>query len=362
MLIGFVALYILCLTRYAPEGASSRVRVFQYLDFLRGQGVHVDAHPLLDAEYIAALYQGRRYSLYRMLRAYFLRVRLMLSAGQYDVVWYEKELLPWLPAWFERFFLTKNVCRVVDYDDAIHERYLTNNHGFVRWFFGGKIARVMGSATAVVVGSHALAAYAQQADAPQVYFLPSVVDLVHYPVRTVSAEQPFTVGWIGTPVTAQKYLPVVIPALRLLAEYLDFRLVLIGAGDVSIDGFEVERRDWRLNEEGTLLADVDVGIMPLTDGRWEAGKCGYKLIQYMACGIPVVASAVGENNYIVSEGENGFLVRSVEEWVAALRVLADDPERARAMGLAGRRRVEETYSLAVTGPRLLEILTDAGRG
>lgn len=336
--------------------------MFQYLDILHGQGVHIDVHPLLDAEYIAALYEGRRYSLSRVLRAYLLRVRLLLSAAQYDVVWYEKELLPWLPAGLERIFLTKRVCQIVDYDDAIYERYRANQYGLVRRCFGSKIASVMGTATAVVAGSHALVEYARHAGAQQVHFLPSVVDLAHYPVRAVSTGQPFTVGWIGTPVTAQKYLPVVIPALRLLAEYLDFRLVLIGAGDVSIDGFEAERRDWRLNEEGTLLADVDVGIMPLTDGRWEAGKCGYKLIQYMACGIPVVASAVGENNYIVSEGENGFLVRSVEEWVAALRALADDPERARAMGLAGRRRVEEAYCLAVTGPRLLEILTDAGRG
>ncbi len=350
---------VLCLPRYVSIGASSRVRVFQYLDFLHDHGIHVDVKPFFEREYIEALYQGRRCSRFSVIRAFIKRMRFILTATDYDLLWYEKELLPWLPGWFERFFLPARVRQLVDYDDAIYQRYVGRRNPFVRWVLGHKITAIMQGAQGVVAGSHTLTEYARQAGAARVHFLPSVVDLSDYPVRSVSVGERFTVGWIGTPITAQKYLPLVMPALRKLAADVDFRLVLIGAGRVDFDGIDVELRDWSLNQEASLLADVDVGIMPLADGLWEQGKCGYKLIQYMACGIPVVASAVGENNYIVREGENGFLTRSDEEWVQALCTLAADPERARAMGLAGRRRVEEEYCLTVTGPRLLNILREA---
>lgn len=350
---------VLCLPRYASIGASSRVRVFQYLDFLHDHGIQIDVKPFFDREYIEALYQGRRRSRLAVIKAFIKRIRLILTATDYDLLWYEKELLPWLPGWCERLFLSARVCQLVDYDDAIYQRYIEGRSLFVRRILGHKIAGVMRGARGVVVGSHALAEYARQAGASRVCLLPSVVDLSGYSVRPAPTGGRFTVGWIGTPLTAQKYLPLVMPALRKLAADMDFRLVLIGAGGVDFSGIDVELRDWALNRDASLLADVDVGIMPLMDELWERGKCGYKLIQYMACGIPVVASAIGENKYIVREGENGFLARSDAEWVAALHTLAADPERARAMGLAGRRRVEEEYCLAVTGPRLLKILREA---
>jgi glycosyltransferase involved in cell wall biosynthesis len=99
--------------------------------------------------------------------------------------------------------------------------------------------------------------------------------------------------------------------------------------------------------------------MPLPDALWERGKCGYKLIQYMASGKPVVASPVGENVNIVSNGINGFLADSAESWRDALLVLVHDSELRRAMGLAGRSLVESKYSLKVTAPRLTKLMQEA---
>jgi len=99
--------------------------------------------------------------------------------------------------------------------------------------------------------------------------------------------------------------------------------------------------------------------MPLPDNPWERGKCGFKLIQYMACGKPVVASPVGVNREIVVDGVNGFLASTPKEWVEALLRLKADPELRRAMGEKGRRMVEEKYCLQVTAPRLHRILLEA---
>ena len=107
------------------------------------------------------------------------------------------------------------------------------------------------------------------------------------------------------------------------------------------------------------MADVqamDIGIMPLPDQTWARGKSGYKLIQYMACGLPVVASPVGGNSELVAHGETGFLATSPEEWRAALTRLLDDPELRKRIGAAGRERVVKEYSLAVHAPRLVELL------
>jgi hypothetical protein len=102
---------------------------------------------------------------------------------------------------------------------------------------------------------------------------------------------------------------------------------------------------------------MDIGIMPLTDTPWSRGKCGYKLIQYMACGLPVVASPVGVNTHIVEHGVNGFLAASDAEWRDALYKLARDPGLRQKMGTAGRLKVETDYSLAAWGPRVAAMLS-----
>jgi glycosyltransferase involved in cell wall biosynthesis len=102
--------------------------------------------------------------------------------------------------------------------------------------------------------------------------------------------------------------------------------------------------------------------MPIPDSPWTRGKCGYKLIQYMACGLPVVASAVGVNRQIVEEKINGLLADTTEQWVQALQVLKADAERSREMGMAGRLKVEARFSLQATAPRLGDLLKDTTNG
>jgi hypothetical protein len=108
--------------------------------------------------------------------------------------------------------------------------------------------------------------------------------------------------------------------------------------------------------EVSAIQSMDIGVMPLTDTPWARGKCGYKLIQYMACGLPVIASPVGVNKDIVEHGVNGFLAETDKEWCSAIETLLSDSELRRRMGAAGRKKVEESYSLQVWGPRVAQML------
>jgi glycosyltransferase involved in cell wall biosynthesis len=120
----------------------------------------------------------------------------------------------------------------------------------------------------------------------------------------------------------------------------------------------VEHRRWSEEREAKEIQACHVGIMPLPDGPWEQGKCGYKLVQYMACGAPVIASPVGVNRELVQHGVTGLLASSVDEWVEALRTLRGDAALRAVMGQRGRQVVEARYCVQVTAPRLVALFRE----
>jgi glycosyltransferase involved in cell wall biosynthesis len=152
------------------------------------------------------------------------------------------------------------------------------------------------------------------------------------------------------------------PALRELCADGRAKVVAIGSGDLNWGDVPVEVLAWSQATEVAALQKFDVGIMPLPDSPFERGKCGLKLLQYMACARPVVASPVGVNAEIVTNGINGFTASRHEDWVAALRALQDDGAKRANMGEAGRALVEAHYCLAVTAPRLAQLLRDTEAG
>ncbi|NUM43960.1 MAG: glycosyltransferase family 4 protein [Anaerolineales bacterium] len=349
---------VLLLARYGPLGSASRVRFYQYLPYLRAHGVEITLSPLLADEYVTNLYTGKRQSPGFLARAYLTRLRALLAARQFDLIWLEKEALPWLPAGFETPLLRTPL--VADYDDAVFHRYDMHPRRFIRALLGRKIDAVMRHAALVVAGNAYLAARAEQAGAKQVEILPSVVDTSRYAPTSPSHSNSFTIGWIGAPVTAP-YLQQIQPALAEICANGAARVILVGSGHVTLPGVPLEIRPWT---EATEVADIqqfDVGIMPLPDEPFERGKCGYKLIQYMACGLPVVASPVGVNQQIVEPGLNGFLATSPEEWVTALQTLRTSPSLRTQMGLAGRVKTEQFYSLQANAPKLLNLLQNVKR-
>jgi glycosyltransferase involved in cell wall biosynthesis len=352
---------ILVLTRYERLGSSSRIRFYQYTPYLQTHGVEVIHSPFFTDEYVKRLYTGQAVSKIAVLQAYIKRFFVLAGSASYDLLWIEKELFPWLPAWFEGLLHLFKVPYVVDYDDAVYHRYDMHPSSLVRRLFGRKIDQVMHHAALVIVGNEYLAERARQAGARGVEVLPSVVDVESYQTRKAATDPPFRIGWIGSPVTAP-YLDGVVDALTKFSQEMNIHITLIGAGEVSPFGnVPTSSHPWSEGLERTIGNMFDIGIMPLIDGPFERGKCGYKLVQYMAAGLPVIASPIGVNNQIVHPGENGYLAASTTEWLDAFRKLGTDTGLRLKMGKIGRQQAEQLYNLSVTAPRLLDLLSGVRR-
>ena len=348
-------LNVLALTRYGELGPSTRVRFMQFGAALAERGVAVDHAPLLDDGHLRRLYAGRPRRPLAVAAAYARHARAAARRA-YDLVWIEKELLPYVPARAERLLLA-GTPYVLDYDDATFHTYDRHASSIVRRAMGDKVARLMRGAALVVAGNDYLAGYAERAGARRVAVLPSVVDLGAYGPVHPEPPLPFTVGWIGSP-GSERLLETVRGPLEEIAADRDTRLVLVGASPAALAGVSHETWAWTQDTEVASIQSFHVGIMPLSDTPWERGKCGYKLIQCMGAGRSVVASPVGVNREIVTP-ETGFLAATPDEWVGALRALHGAPARRAAMGRAGRARVAAEYSLATAAPKLANLLRSA---
>jgi glycosyltransferase involved in cell wall biosynthesis len=350
---------ILVLPRYGPLAASSRLRFFQFLPALRSAGMEAVVSQLIDDRLLVRKYRRGGYGMAMLVAAYVRRVRALLRRNQFDLLWIEKEALPWLPVWFEEWLLGA-IPYVLDFDDAIFHNYDRSRSTVVRGLFGTRIDRLMARAQVVVAGNSYLAERAMRSGAARTHILPTVIDLERY-ARKVPAsgvERPRIV-WIGSPSTTQ-YLSMLAGPLAQLARTHEFTLRVIGGTNVRMPGVPTEVMPWSESAEAEAIRACDIGVMPLPDNEWERGKCAYKLIQYMACGLPTVASPVGANCDVTTDGQTGYLARTDSDWIARLEALLSDAALRTRMGNAGRASVEQKYSLQRIAPDLATLLLRAG--
>ncbi len=345
------------LPRYPADGPSSRLRMLQYIPALETAGATVKIQPFFDNGYLKKYFLTGKKSLRDAVTAAWRRREILKNARfNYDLIWIEKEVYPFLPSHFENDLVSSGVPYVLDYDDATFHNYDLNNNIIFRWLLSHKLDELITRASAVIVGNSYLGSYIRRFAGGSVVTIPTVVDLNRYPVRPFPVNKPFQLGWIGTPNNA-RYLELVVGALKSLKDEVSINLITVGAnGPAWFDKHVV--RPWRLEHEGADVASFDAGIMPIPDEPWERGKCGYKLIQYLAGGRPVIASPVGVNREIVTD-DVGFLATHHDDWSHAIMELVRHPELKIAMGKAARLRVETHYSLAVTAPQIINVLQQA---
>lgn len=347
---------LLALMKYGDRAASTRQRLLQYRSALRASGIVVDFVPLLDNAYIENLARpGANRGRWRIISAYLRRFHQLLDVEPWDVIWLYSEGFPYLPGFMERLVFRSGKPVVYDFDDAFFHQYDAHRNPIVRAALGRKLEPLLRGVSASFCGNAYLKAYADRF-CDNTVLLPTVVDAeIYRPIPNKKNGDLLTIGWIGSPSTWTHLRPV-MPLLSRLSETENFRIRVVGAGHVEERFAGVDFVDWTEQTEVSEIQRMDIGIMPLPDEPWARGKCGYKLIQYMACALPVIASPVGVNRDIVEHGANGFLAASEQEWKIALSTLLGDAGLRQRMGRAGRAKVEADYSLAVHAPRLIEVL------
>ena len=350
-------------TRHGRSAASTRQRLLQYVPALEAAGFRVRFEPLLGDDYVRSLVDGGGFSRLDVARSYLKRMRALLSGPSADIVWIYADLFPYLPGWLERLALSRSRAIVYDFDDAFFHTYGASSNRMVRGLLGRKFETLLQRAAACSCGNAYLLDYAARFCRRSI-ILPTVVDTDLYKPCMDRADPrgPLVIGWIGSP-TTWGYLRPLMPLLADLSRERGVKVRVIGAGvQAEKERFPgLELIDWCESREVADVQAMDIGIMPVPDDFWAKGKSGYKLIQYMACGLPVVAAPVGANRTIVEDNVTGFLADTASDWRASLDRLLEDAELRRGMGTAGRARVESEYSLQVQAPRLIDLFRSVSR-
>ncbi len=345
------------LTKYGDLAAATRQRFRQYEPYCAGRGIALTYAPLFDNDYLSDVLKGKQKPIRTAVQSYMRRLKQMAEARHADGCLVHCDLLPYVPALFETVLFRPKGPLIYDFDDAIFHQYDNHRNAFVRGALGEKLKPLLRRADLAICGNPYLEQYARQY-CQKTMVIPTVVDAEAYCPALHDENRPaVTVGWIGSPST-WKFVEPYVEGFARLAKSENLKFLVVGAGRNvrALEGFEFA--DWSEEGEVGLIQRMDIGIMPLPDEPWARGKCGYKLIQYMACGLPVVASPVGVNTNIVAHEKTGYLATTEDEWHVALRSLTRSGDLRLQMGTAGRAKFESEYSTAVHGPRFAEALSD----
>jgi glycosyltransferase involved in cell wall biosynthesis len=354
---------VLALSPIPEEGAGCRFRISQYIPYLRQHGFDVDLRPFYTTSFFRTVYrQGRFIRKSLAFSALVLRrFRLLRELDNFDLVFLYREAIPAGPPVIEEMIARRGIPIVFDFDDAIFLQNISEANRSLAFLKDAKRAdKVMALSTRIVAGNDFLGVYAKNIN-PAVTTIPTAVDTTRFVPRadrSTGASMP-VVGWIGSP-TTYHYLESMAGLLKEVRQRVPFTLKVSGGGKpLRFEGIEAVDVPWAMQDEVELFNTCDVGIYPLEDDDWARGKCGFKAIQFMACGVPVVAAAVGVNREIIRDGENGFLASTPEEWKSKLERLVSDPALRARFAIAGRKTIEDRYSLNVTAPALARVFQEA---
>jgi glycosyltransferase involved in cell wall biosynthesis len=351
---------VLFLTKYSNNGASSRIRTFQYLYYLKTEiserNYTLKVSPFFSKKYLELLYSNKNI-LYEIILAYVKRFFFLLFfVDKYDVVIIEKEIFPKLPKLFYKIFIHKKIPYLVDFDDAtfdaVNSSILLNKYKYF-----------LSSASMIVCGNEYLKTRVQEFGGKNITILPSVINEKKYCLKeSINLTNIVTIGWIGTPHTI-KYLEAIISVLDELSQSHKIKLITIGgkldSNIVNNTSIDYEYVNWNIETEVSEISKFDIGIMPLDTTNWEKGKCAYKLIQYMALAVPVVATRISANIDLLGSSEDyGLLADDRLSWKNKLALLIENPSTRKKFGALGRMRIISNYSLSSQSSRYLNLIDE----
>jgi len=357
---------ILTFTKYSYEGPSSRYRFYNYQESFSKNDIEMIIKPLFDKNYFTAKHKWQKIcvAFVAYVKRFLVVVQVLLSPKKYDLVLLEYELFPYFPSWFEYLFSKRGMKYIVDYDDAIFHKYDRHPNIVVKRILENKIAKVMTYAKSVVVCNAYLEAYASKYN-EHIVTIPTIVLLEKYVEKMKSHQKTennsFIIGWIGSWTTGVYLLDLVSAMKQFVQKYDNVRFHLVGFDEKLLS--KQERKEahidviaWSEEQEIEYILDFDIGMMPLPDDAWSRGKCGFKLVQYMSCKKPVIASAVGVNCTLVENEVNGLLVGRSEEWVEAFEKLYVDDKLREKMAENNFKKIEKEYNNKIHSQRYATLL------
>ncbi|TVR77579.1 MAG: glycosyltransferase family 1 protein [Chitinophagaceae bacterium] len=341
-----------------PSGTagSQRFRFEQYFHYLEEAGFSIKKQSFLDEKTWKILYK-KGYTFQKVigiLKGFLKRLFILFSVPSYDYVFIHREATPVGPPIFE--WIIAKIFRkkiIFDFDDAIWLPNTSDTNKFIAGFkFHDKTAAICKMAHKVSAGNEYIAEFASKFNENTVVN-PTTIDTVNMHNQLKKQDEiPVKIGWTGTHTTLH-FLEKTIPTLLKVYQKKPFTLIVIANTEPSFDFPSMEYKVWNKKSEIEDLLSFHIGLMPLTDDPWARGKCGFKALQYMALGIPAIASPIGVNKKIIDDKENGYLCANENEWEAALLHLLNDNRLRVEMGINARKKIERAYSVEANSASFL---------
>lgn len=346
---------ILVLTKHGTESASSRQRFFKFFDYWKNAKFDIRVNQLVDKDYLISYNNGLRYSRYKLLVSYAKRFIFLLKFGfQSDILFIHRgELFPMFPiTFFTRLFHYLDVKIIVDYDDAVFHSYDENT--LLGKLNQIKLNSIIKLSDWVITGSPYLTDYCKRLN-KNVIEIPTSIDLEEYKLENTETVS-FTIGWIGSKSTSL-HLNTILPVLLNFAEKFGVKIKLIGYDkELNLVNNNVQIVDWVEGKDYNLLKDIHVGIMPLINEDFEKGKCGFKLIQYMASAKPFIATPL-ETNLKIDKNHQNLFAESDEDWFFALEQVYNNYAQYKEIGLNNRLIAEQYYSIQSNAKLYIDVFT-----
>jgi glycosyltransferase involved in cell wall biosynthesis len=355
---------VLFLTQTSQLGAPSRYRVYQYLDYLRREGIDCDVSPAIPSRH----YQ-KAYFTDNLLKkvpyfgiAFLKRLFELISIKNYDIIFLQREILPHFYPVIDKVISLLKGRLVFDFDDSIFLVPPQRNSFLYKLRYKNSMPEILRASSYIIAGNNYLKDYALKFN-QNVSVIPTSIDTDRYTVKQKERgkKDKIIIGWIGSYSTAF-YLDQLKGVFKALGHKYKIGLHIIGADGFRLDGVDVTIKKWSLEREVSDLQELDIGVAPLIDNEWAKGKCGLKVLQYMGIGIPCVSSPVGVNAEIIKDGINGFLAGAESEWIEKLSLLVEDEALRERLGKNARITVEKNFSLKENASKLASILKKVSLG
>jgi glycosyltransferase involved in cell wall biosynthesis len=349
---------ILCPFPY-DSAAGQRLKFEQYYDDWRRLGWDIVVAPYMDRALWRVLFEPGHVAtkILGAAKGTLRRLRDMLRVPRYDLVYCHMYVTPVGTTLFERLTRALAPRLIVDVEDNVLIGQSIDRQHDPNWLLKlvkgrGKARYLIAAADHVVTSSPALNESCLSINHKRACtYISSSVDTDRFvPANDYSNDDPVVIGWTGT-FSSRPFLDLLRPVFQELAKVRSYKLRVIGNFDYALSGVDLETIRWSAEQEVADMQGIDIGVYPLTIDDWVTGKSGLKAIQYMAFGLPCVATEVGTTPLIIRNGENGMLVKTEQEWIAALTRLIDDPELRRRLGERARRDAVDHYSTKAIAAR-----------
>ncbi len=361
-------LNVLFIVPYPEHHApSQRLKFEQYYQHFREAGITVTHRPFVSLSFWKIIYKKGHFmaKLFYVLAGYAHRFRDLFRLYKYDLVYVHLWVTPLGLPIFEWLYRKRARAIIFDIDDLVYLSDSKSRANRFAAFLKGRRKPIflMKKADHVITCTPYLDQFVRQHNT-NTTDISSTINTDNYTPRTDYnlKNDELVLGWSGSHSTS-RYLQLLEPVFRLLREQqVPFRLLVMGDPDFRMTGIPVETLPWKEEYEVQVISRFDIGLYPLPDEQWVYGKSGLKAIQYMAAGVPTIATAIGTNFRIIVDGYNGFLVRTPEEWCQRIRELATDMELRRKIGRRGVETVRRHYSVKQNKQTYLSIIRQTADG